>query len=244
MRPWTTVFGRVLVGGWLVIATGLTTVAVRTKPAVGKTEAIDHEVMGQDQVGLVRVGMMVYAGGLTGVCFADNFLAMAGRRTLVRVSRGFDFVHLSDEAVFDYPFLVMSGTGPFTLSPSELSRLGAYLERGGFLLASAGCSNSDWAISFQQIVEQLFGQGVLRPIGVEHPIFHTLYDIDRIPSRKGNTSNPILGLDIDGRLGLVFSPVGLNDTAHAGQGCCCCGGNELRHAGQINANILMYVLTH
>ncbi len=47
-----------------------------------------------------------------------------------------------------------------------------------------------------------------------------------------------------GRLAAVFSPFGLNDTGNAGGGCCCCGGNELKNAKQINANIVAYALIH
>jgi hypothetical protein len=49
---------------------------------------------------------------------------------------------------------------------------------------------------------------------------------------------------VNGRLVLVFSPSGLNDTDQAEEGCCCCGGEELIDAHMINANILVYVLTH
>jgi len=48
---------------------------------------------------------------------------------------------------------------------------------------------------------------------------------------------------IAGRLGVVYSPDGLNDTGHT-EGCCCCGGNELRNAIEINVNVLAYALTY
>ena len=34
------------------------------------------------------------------------------------------------------------------------------------------------------------------------------------------------GLEINGRLVMVYSKEGLNDVANA-KGCCCCGGNEI-----------------
>jgi len=51
-------------------------------------------------------------------------------------------------------------------------------------------------------------------------------------------------LEADGALRIVFAPLGLNDTSNAGGGCCCCGGNEVRNAKLINANILVYALTN
>ena len=43
------------------------------------------------------------------------------------------------------------------------------------------------------------------------------------------------------RLGVLYSQDGLNDTSNT-QGCCCCGGNEITNAEQINVNILIYSL--
>ena len=40
-----------------------------------------------------------------------------------------------------------------------------------------------------------------------------------------------------------YSPDGLNDTQHM-QGCCCCGGNEITNAVDVNVNVLAYALTH
>ncbi len=40
---------------------------------------------------------------------------------------------------------------------------------------------------------------------------------------------------------VLYSQDGLNDTSHA-QGCCCCGGNEITNAEEINVNILVYSL--
>lgn len=207
--------------------------------AVGVAQSDDGVEEGQ-----VRVGMLVYGDGLTGTCFSSRFLADVARRTAIRTVRQFEWVDLADEAIFDHPFVIMSGTGLFDLPTSQRQNLLAYLRRGGFLLASAGCSNDLWAVSFRSVIEDLFGNSSLQPLSLEHPIFRSLYEIDRLPTRQPSDSATLLGLEIEGRLAMVYSPVGLNDTARAGAGCCCCGGNELRHASQINANVLVYVLTH
>jgi hypothetical protein len=41
---------------------------------------------------------------------------------------------------------------------------------------------------------------------------------------------------------VLYSQDGLNDTSNT-QGCCCCGGNEITNAEQINVNILIYSLS-
>lgn len=207
-------------------------------------QAVGRGGAGTSSQGLVRVGMLVYDQGKTGVCFSDGFLTIVARETQANINRRFEAVSLAGGDLFEYPFIVMSGTGRFTLSQEELGNLKAYLLRGGFILASAGCSNRLWAASFQEVVRTVFPDADLKPIGLDHPIFHTLYDIDRATSRKGTDQDALLGLELHGRLIAVFSPLGLNDTASAGKGCCCCGGNEVRNAAQINANILVYILTH
>jgi len=194
--------------------------------------------------GLVRIGMLVYGNGKTGVCFSSRFLSDVARQTSIRTKRRFETVDLIDPVLFEYPLMVMSGTGDFELSQSEKENLSAYLHRGGFLLASAGCSNRPWAVSFEQLIEELFPQGGLQPLALSHPIFQSLFRIDRLPTRKGGNRAALFGMTINGRLSVLYSPMGLNDTSRAGGGCCCCGGSELRNASAINANVLVYVLTH
>ena len=77
---------------------------------------------------------------------------------------------------------------------------------------------------------------------MDHPIFHTVFDITSIQLKKG-TATYLEGLVIDGKIVLVYSQEGLNDTPNV-KGCCCCGGNEVRNSKEINVNIFTYALTH
>jgi hypothetical protein len=70
-----------------------------------------------------------------------------------------------------------------------------------------------------------------------------VYDIPEL-RLKGSRKAHLEGLEIDGRIALIFSPDGLNDTGKAGPKCCCCGGNEVQNARQVNVNLLAYTLTH
>jgi len=138
--------------------------------------------------------------------------------------------------------LIMTGEGDFELSEAERQAVRRYVERGGFLLASAGCSSEEWDRAFRREMTRVFPQHPLRPIEQSHPLFHTVYEIREIHTRHGQP-RPLEGISIDGRLGVVYSQDGLNDTPHT-QGCCCCGGNEIVNAVQINVNILAYALTY
>ena len=82
---------------------------------------------------------------------------------------------------------------------------------------------------------------------MDHPIFHTVFDIRSIRLKKGGTTQ-LEGLTIEDKIVLIYSPEGLNDTANAGRNgqrqCCCCGGNEIKNSHEINVNIFTYALTH
>ena len=74
----------------------------------------------------------------------------------------------------------------------------------------------------------------------DHPLFRTLNDLTNIPLRHDGAAR-FEGLILDGRLACLFSPEGLNDTAHV-NGCCCCGGNEVVNAEAVVSNALVYAL--
>ena len=77
---------------------------------------------------------------------------------------------------------------------------------------------------------------------MNHPVFHTVYEIKELRGQHGGV-HPLAGVSIGGRLGVLYSQDGLNDTSHT-TGCCCCGGNEFVNAIDINVNILAYALTY
>jgi hypothetical protein len=66
-------------------------------------------------------------------------------------------VRLDNEELFRFPFIVMTGEGNFTLTPHERENLKKYVESGGFLLASAGCSSEEWDKAFRREMQSIFG---------------------------------------------------------------------------------------
>jgi hypothetical protein len=178
------------------------------------------------------------------VCLADDFLTLTARETNMPIERTLKTVSLASGELFNYPFVIFTGAQAFELTASQKQRLKRYLDRGGSLLASASCSNAQWAANFKRLMQTLYPDHSLIPIAPDHPIRHTLYDIDRVDTRQPTSVPALQALALGNRLTVVFSPVGLNDTANAGCGCCCCGGNEITNATQVNANILTYALTH
>ncbi|MEN6451700.1 MAG: DUF4159 domain-containing protein [Thermoguttaceae bacterium] len=196
---------------------------------------------GGEPDGVVQVANLVYAGTKSSRCFSDHFLVKAEQETAISTSRRFHAVKLSSESVYDFPLVVMTGEGDFQLSGAERENLRRYVERGGLLLASAGCSSTEWDRAFRREMATVFPNSRLKPVPMSHPMFHTVYDIKQLRSNHG-TPQPLMGVSLGNRIGVVYSQDGLNDTPHS-TGCCCCGGNELQNAVEINVNLLAYALT-
>lgn len=195
------------------------------------------------QPGMVNCGNLIYGDGKTSRCFSSEFLAQIGEDSNVIANPQLIPVHLESADLFQYPFCVMTGEGSFSLTASQRANMRNYLENGGFIIASAGCSSGPWQNSFRTAIAEVFPEYELAQIDPSHPVFHTVYDIDQLQC-KGNHTAHLEGLEIDGKIVLIFSPDGLNDTGHVGGNCCCCGGNEIRNARQMNVNLLAYTLTH
>ncbi|MEX2580233.1 MAG: DUF4159 domain-containing protein [Verrucomicrobiales bacterium] len=193
--------------------------------------------------GSVQCANLIYAGTKTSRCFSDQFLTTMQQKTAIPTERRFRSVKLGSDELFDNPFVMMTGESSFYLSSKERENLKRYLDSGGFLLASAGCSNKDWNQSFRAEMKKIFGDDSLVEIDMEHPIFRTIYSIEKLELSKSSGTATLEGVEVDGKLVVVYSEEGLNDTANRA-GCCCCGGNEVQNSMEMNVNILAYALLY
>ena len=107
----------------------------------------------------VAVGNLSYAKTKTSKCFSDAFVAGVAKRVAVTVRPGFVAIR-SDQAeqLSSVAFAVMTGEGSFTLAEIERTNLHQWLDHGGFLLASAGCSSKEWTASFRAEITRMFGE--------------------------------------------------------------------------------------
>ena len=194
--------------------------------------------------GAVECGNLIYAGTRTSRCFSDEFLTTVQQKTSISTERRFTAVTLAEEELFKIPFVIMTGEGDFNLTVKERENLKRYLHNGGFLLASASCSNAAWATAFEREVKAIFGNDTLKDIPTDHEIFRTIFSVkDMKLSKSSGTGSGLRGMTHNGKIVVVYSSEGLNDTSHT-EGCCCCGGNEIQNSMEINANILAYALLH
>ncbi len=193
--------------------------------------------------GAVECGNLIYAGTRTSKCFSDEFLTTVQQKTSIATQRRFKAVKLADDELFRIPFVIMTGESDFLLTAKERENLKRYLENGGFLLASASCSNEAWARSFEREIKAIFGNDCLKDIPLSHEIFRTIFSIKELKLSHAGPDVSLKGLTHNGKIVVVYTKEGLNDSSNA-EGCCCCGGNEIRNAMEINANILAYALLH
>lgn len=193
--------------------------------------------------GAIQCANLIYAGNHTSRCFSDEFLSEVQKKTTIPTERRFKTVKLSSDELFKFPFVMMTGESRFFLTKKERKNLKKYLKSGGFLLASAGCSNKEWDRSFRREMKTIFQDKGLKKITMDHPVFRTAGKIEDLElSHKGEPAC-LEGVELDGKYVVIYSPHGLNDTEHT-EGCCCCGGNEIANSLEVNVNILVYALLH
>lgn len=221
----------IIVAFWVLAASGLSA----NKPAKPAAPV-------RSDLALLQCGNLIYAGNKSSVCFADAFLTEVAVQTNLKVNKKFCPVRMDADALFDFPFCVMSGNEKFSLTQKERLQLHKYLAQGGFLLVSPGCSDEKWDKSFRQEIKLCFPEYQMQKIPPTHPIFSTVNMIPQLKEKNGKIVS-LEGLEINGRLVLVYSKEGLNDVEHA-DGCCCCGGNEIQNPEQVNVNVFTYAVLY
>ena len=205
--------------------------------------AIPSTAQQADTGGTVKCANLVYAVNKSSVCFSDRFLQRLQLESNIETDTRFTKVRVDSDDLYSYPFSIMTGEGAFTLTPKERAQLRYYVTHGGFLLASSGCSDPDWTRSFRREIALIFPSDKMQAVPLTHPIFRTVYTITNVKTTHASRNAQLEGLTYNGKIVVLFSSDGLNDTAHA-ENCCCCGGDEVGEAERINVNILAYALLH
>jgi hypothetical protein len=98
-----------------------------------------------------------------------NLLAAIRERTSLDVDKVEARVRLTDDKLWDYPFLHVTGHGNIRLSDEEVVRLREYLLRGGFLHVS---DNYGLDSSFRREIKRVFPDRPLVDVPLSHPIYH------------------------------------------------------------------------
>ena len=134
-----------------------------------------------------------------------NLLAAVRERTALRVERAEARVRLTDAALWDYPYLHLTGHGEIRLADAEVDRLREYLLRGGFLHAD---DNYGLDASFRRELARVFPDRPLVEVPLSHAIYHAVYDFPRgLPKVHEHDGKPPrgYGLFVGGRLAVFYT---------------------------------------
>jgi hypothetical protein len=162
-----------------------------------------------------RRGRFGRGGGAWATDYADaEFHVMQGIARFTRVDsaevdidgNGGRLIRLTDERVFDYPWLYAVEVGQWYLNEREAALLREYLDRGGFLMVDDFWGEYEWSI-FTDSMQRVFPDRRIEELGEDHELLHVLYDLDQrtqIPGRGGQRPGTVphwRGIfDDDGRL--------------------------------------------
>ena len=134
-----------------------------------------------------------------------NLLAAIAERTALPVERAEARVRLSDDRLWDHPYLYLTGHGNIVLSDAEVVALREYVQRGGFLHAD---DNYGLDTAFRREIARVFPDHELRDVPLDHPVYHILHDFPQgIPKIHEHDGKPPrgFGIFIGDRLGVFYS---------------------------------------
>ena len=102
-------------------------------------------------------------------------------------------VTLTNDNVFQYPWLYAVEVGHWYLNDSEAAILREYLDRGGFLMVDDFWGDYEWQI-FVDSMRRVFPDRPIVELGEDHELLHVLYDLDQrtqIPGRGGQRAGTV-----------------------------------------------------
>jgi hypothetical protein len=106
-----------------------------------------------------------------------HFLQGLRRFTMVNVSEKGHLLSLTDDELFDYPWLYVLEVGSWSLSETEVQRLREYLLRGGFLMIDDFHGSSEW-VGFMNTMRKVFPERPVMEITEDDEVYHVFYDLD------------------------------------------------------------------
>ena len=161
------------------------------------------------------------------------------------------------EQLFDFPFVFMHGRSSFYFKNAEVDALQTYLKGGnrGFIFADSICSSKAFGNAFEKEIVRAVPGAELKPIPADHPIWSDRYggwNIDKVTITKPDRNKPdgfarrtvppqFMGIEIDGRLVVVYSPLDLS-CALENATLSHCEGYTRQDAIKLAINVLLYRL--
>jgi hypothetical protein len=155
-----------------------------------------------------EIAILKYNGG--GDWYANptalpNLIRFCNENIATKIKEKTETVEVGNIAIFQYPFLHMTGHGNVVFSQEEAENLRTYLLSGGFLHID---DNYGMEPYLRKELIKVFPNKNLEELGAEHPIFSQEYDFpEGLPKihEHDNKRPQALGIFHEGRLVLLFT---------------------------------------
>jgi hypothetical protein len=109
-----------------------------------------------------------------------NFSLRLQQLTSLQVNPNPLILELTDERLFDYPFLYMIEPGSLYFHEAEVVALRRYLLNGGFMMVDDFWGEQEWQ-NFRQQMKRVFPDREPFEVPLSHTIFHNVYDLKEKP---------------------------------------------------------------
>ncbi len=110
----------------------------------------------------------------------DNFSHRLAQLTRIHVNPTAYSRFLTAQDLGDFPMLYMSDPGYMVVSAPEKAALARYLAQGGFVWVDDFWGDAEWR-QFANVMHEVLPGRQWRTLTSDHPIFHTVFDLDEMP---------------------------------------------------------------
>ena len=156
----------------------------------------------------VTIARVKYGGGgdwYSGEESLPNLLQFARANTLLDIAPENEVVELTNDKLFQYPFLSLNGHGTVAFTGREADRLRRYLTNGGFLHI-----NDDYGLdaSIRREMKKVFPEQDFVAVPFDHPVYNVHYAFPNgLPKIHEHDGKPAQGLGLfhEGRLVVFYS---------------------------------------
>jgi hypothetical protein len=156
----------------------------------------------------VKIAKLKYNGG--GDWYANktalpNLIKFCSQELNTNIQEEEDAVEVGSPALFEYPYVYMTGHGNVVFTTEEAANLRSYLIGGGFLHVD---DNYGLDKFFRIELKKVFPDAELVEVPFNHPIYHQKFDFSNgLPKVHEHDGKPAQGFGIfyQGRLVLFYS---------------------------------------
>jgi hypothetical protein len=125
-----------------------------------------------------------------------NFSFRLQQLTSLKVEPNPIQLELTDDALFDYPFIYMLEPGALVFTDAEVAALRRYLFNGGFLMVDDFWGDDEYE-NFYREIKRVFPDRELVDVPLTHPIYHAVYDMPHgLPKIHEHDGKPARGFGI------------------------------------------------